>query len=101
MIVAVLDTGLDTGHPEFNGASCAGYDFVNNDADPSDDNGHGTHVAGTIGAATNNGVGVAGMSWVTRIMPVKVANSPGAGRPAPPGSTAWPMPARTGPGWST
>ena len=75
--VAVLDTGLDMGHPEFNGHVAPGYDYVNNDADPSDDNGHGTHVAGTIGAATNNGVGVAGMSWVTRIMPVKIADSQG------------------------
>jgi subtilisin family serine protease len=75
--VAVLDTGLDGSHPEFNGHVAPGYDYVNNDPDPSDDNGHGTHVAGTIGAATNNGVGVAGMSWVTRIMPVKVADAQG------------------------
>jgi subtilisin family serine protease len=75
--VAVLDTGLDLGHPDFNGHIAPGYDYVNNDADPRDDNGHGTHVAGTIGAATNNGVGVAGMSWVARVMPVKVADAQG------------------------
>jgi subtilisin family serine protease len=75
--VAVLDTGLDMNHPEFRGRIAPGYDYVNNDPDPSDDNGHGTHVAGTIGAATNNGVGVASMAWVARVMPVKVADAQG------------------------
>ena len=49
------------------------YDFVNSDSNPQDDNGHGTHVAGIASAETNNGVGIAGVSWESKIMPVKVA----------------------------
>jgi len=94
VIVAVLDTGI-TAHPDFAGRVIGGYDFVSNlgksrdgdgiDPDPTDpgdlrgqDNGglgsswHGTHVAGTIGATTNNGTGVAGIDWNCRIMPVRV-----------------------------
>ena len=48
-----------------------GYDFHNNDGDPMDDSGHGTHVAGTIGAVGNNNLGVTGVSWTTSIMPLK------------------------------
>jgi subtilisin family serine protease len=59
VVVAVLDTGLDLIHPEFAGKTVAGWDFVNADADPTDDNGHGTHVAGIIGGATDNGLGIA------------------------------------------
>ena len=49
-----------------------GWDFWNGDNDPYDDNGHGTHTAGTIGAVGNNGLGVAGLSWVVQVMPVKI-----------------------------
>src|SRR5207237_3972127 len=51
-----------------------GWDFVNNDNDPLDDNGHGTHVAGIIAAQGNNGVGVTGVTWQTSILPVKFLN---------------------------
>lgn len=56
-----------------------GWDFVNNDNDPFDDNGHGTHTAGTIGAMTNNGVGVAGVSWNVQIAAMKFLNASGSG----------------------
>ncbi|MFM8437948.1 MAG: S8 family serine peptidase, partial [Candidatus Kapaibacterium sp.] len=56
-----------------------GYDFVNNDANPMDDNGHGTHVSGTIGAVGNNGIGVAGVNWHTKIMALKFLDASGSG----------------------
>jgi subtilisin family serine protease len=56
-----------------------GWDFVNNDNDPFDDNLHGTHVAGTIGAVGNNGIGVAGVNWQTKIMPLKFLGGDGSG----------------------
>jgi len=73
--VAVLDTGLNTGLSEFSGRSVAGYDFVNGDGDPADDHGHGTSVAGVVGANANNATLVAGVDWNGKIMPVKVLNS--------------------------
>ncbi|NOZ67927.1 MAG: S8 family serine peptidase [Deferribacteres bacterium] len=57
----------------------AGYDFVNDDAHPNDDEGHGTHVTGTIAQSTNNGIGVAGIAFNTSIMPVKVLDKNGSG----------------------
>ena len=57
----------------------AGYDFVDNDSNPTDTNGHGTHVAGISAAVTNNAVGVAGMDWNARIMPIRVLNTQGSG----------------------
>ena len=57
----------------------AGYDFINNDDHPNDDEGHGTHVTGTIVQSTNNGIGVAGVAFNTSIMPVKVLDSSGSG----------------------
>ncbi len=57
----------------------SGYDFVNNDTHPNDDEGHGTHVTGTIAQSTNNGTGVAGIAYHTAIMPIKVLNSSGSG----------------------
>jgi len=56
-----------------------GYDFINYDNDPVDDNGHGTHVAGTIAQSTNNGIGVAGVAYGCTIMPVKVLDASGSG----------------------
>jgi subtilisin family serine protease len=94
--VAMLDTGVDWDHPDLssriwsnadetagNGIDddhngyvddTRGWDFVNNDNNPMDDHGHGTVNAGIVGADTNNAVGVAGVDWRCKIMPVKVLN---------------------------
>jgi subtilisin family serine protease len=72
IIIAVLDTGVDLAHPEFAGRLVPGYDFWNDDDDPSDDHGHGTACAGIAAAAGHNAQGVAGVAWGARIMPVKV-----------------------------
>jgi serine protease len=86
-VVAVIDTGVafmdtkkgkrarDFGDTQF----VEGYDFVNHDAMPNDDQGHGTHVAGTIAESTDNGEGVAGLAIEAKIMPLKVLNSSGGG----------------------
>ncbi len=79
ILVAVVDTGADMNHPDLQNKVLPGWDFVNDDNDPSDDNGHGTHVTGIIAAATNNGVGIAGIGYNTRVMAVKVLSSSGAG----------------------
>lgn len=100
-IVAVIDTGVDYTHPDLaaniwvnagenpgdgidndgNGYidDVHGYDFVNNDGDPMDDQSHGTHVAGTIGAVGNNGIGVTGVAWNVRIMALKFLDASGSG----------------------
>jgi serine protease len=96
IIVAVLDTGILSEHPDLSGRLIDGYDFVSDEfraqdgdgidpdpEDPGDDpqnqssSFHGTHVAGTIGAATDNRIGVAGVTWQTRIMPVRVLGALG------------------------
>lgn len=77
--VAILDTGVDSTHPDLAGRVVAGYDYVNHDADPTDDHGHGTMCAGVIGANGNNGLGVAGMDWAARLMAIKVLDSTGYG----------------------
>ena len=78
VIVAVLDTGVQPNQQDL-GTLVPGYDFVNNDSSPADDEGHGTAVAGIIAAQGNNGQGVAGVCWGCRIMPVKVLGSNGYG----------------------
>jgi subtilisin family serine protease len=78
-VVAVLDTGVDASQPDLAGALAPGYDFVNGDADPSDDFGHGTSVAGIIAARLDNGAGVAGVCPNCSVMPVKVVGSDGTG----------------------
>lgn len=77
-IVAVLDSGVRADHPDLTGKTVPGYDFFNNDSDPTDDVGHGTGVAGIIAARGNDGIGIAGAAWNVQIMPIKVGNSDGA-----------------------
>jgi hypothetical protein len=79
VVVAVVDTGVDLDHPEFQDKLVPGRDFANGDNQPNDDNGHGTHVAGVIGATADNGEGVAGVAWDTSIMPLKTLRADGSG----------------------
>ena len=70
-VIAVLDSGIDPSHPDLPPLA-AGYDFVNDDADPADDHGHGTTVAGAIAARLGNGLGSAGVCPRCTLMPIKV-----------------------------
>ena len=102
VVIAVIDTGVDTSHPdllpnlwtnpsESTGMSgidddgngyvddIHGWDFVDEDGDPSDYNGHGTHVAGTIAAKGDNGTGITGVMWSAQIMPLRFLGASGAG----------------------
>ena len=101
IVVAVIDTGVDYTHDELknnmwvnvneipdNGIDddgngyvddYRGWDFANNDNDPMDDHFHGTHVSGTIAAEGNNGIGVSGINWRVRIMPLKFLTKDGNG----------------------
>ncbi len=76
--VAILDTGIDTDHPDLAINYIGGYDFVNDDDSPEDDNGHGTHVAGIV-AADDNEAGVVGVAPDAEIVAVKVLDSSGSG----------------------
>ncbi len=104
VVVAVIDTGVDYNHEDLaanifqntadcnnNGIDddgngyiddCHGIDTANGDSDPMDDNGHGTHVAGIIGAVGNNGKGVAGVAWNVKILPCKFLDATGSGTTA-------------------
>ena len=96
MIIAVLDTGVNLTHPEFSGRiwtnasetannsdsdtngykdDLNGWDFANNDNDPSDDHGHGTNVAGITLATGNNNNGYAGVDWKCKLMPLKILDN--------------------------
>jgi hypothetical protein len=84
-VVAVIDTGINLNHEDLqnklwtgsNGAH--GYNFIDNNTDLSDPNGHGTGAASLIAAATNNGVGIAGINWKASIMALKALNASGSG----------------------
>lgn len=101
IIVSIIDTGIDYNHPDLaanmwkNSAEIPGngidddqngyvddylgWDFVNQDNDPIDDNDHGTHCAGTVGAVGNNRKGVVGVNWQVSLMPLKFLNADGSG----------------------
>jgi subtilisin family serine protease len=80
IVVAVLDTGIDTDHPEFAGRiDPNGYDFVNEDPNPEADHPHGSQVAGMLCANANNGFAVTGVDWQCKVMPIKVLNANNAG----------------------
>lgn len=87
IIIAILDTGVDWDHEDLSGnmwddgSGYCGYDFVNGDDNPDDDNSdsHGTHCAGIAAAVTDNGKGIAGVSWKSKIMAVKVLGADGSG----------------------
>jgi len=78
-VIAIVDSGVDLTHPDLASKLLSGYDFVNDDSNPQDDEGHGTHVAGIAAALSNNGLGVAGVSWDSKILPIKVLNNAGYG----------------------
>jgi subtilisin family serine protease len=82
VVVAVLDTGVDANHPDLQGALVEGWDAVNEDADPNDDHGHGTLVAGVVAARSNNGIGGVGACSRCSVMPVKVIGPDGKGSAA-------------------
>lgn len=78
--VAVIDSGVDAAHPDLAGQVLPGVDLVAGTTGAgTDPNGHGTHVAGTIAAATGNGVGIAGVAPDARILPVRVLGADGSG----------------------
>ena len=76
--VAVIDSGVDYNHPDLASNYAGGYDFVNNDGEPLDDNKHGTHVAGTI-AALDNDAGVVGVAPAVALYALKVLGADGSG----------------------
>lgn len=79
IVVAVVDTGVDLQHEDLKAKAVSGYDFVDGDAVPQDEEGHGTHVAGIAAAVTNNGRGIAGTAPEARLMPVRVLDRNGEG----------------------
>lgn len=79
VVVAVIDSGVLKSHPDIGGKVLPGYDFINNDSDATDDNGHGTAVAGIIGSSSNNSLGMASVAWGSPVLPVKVLDAAGSG----------------------
>ena len=102
LVIAVIDTGIDYTHPDLTGniwsnpgdpnctsgsdndhngyvADCRGWNFVGGNNNPMDDDGHGTHVSGIIGAVGNNALGIAGVIWNVKLMPLKILDATGEG----------------------
>jgi hypothetical protein len=79
IIIGLVDSGVDLTHPEFSGRILPGYDFINNDDDPTDDLGHGTKCAGIMAAAVDNQEGIAGVAPLCLLLPVKVLDQDGNG----------------------
>ena len=79
IMIGVIDTGVDYRHEDLSGKVVKGYDFVNEDYDPMDDNGHGTHVAGIAAGIANNGRGIAGVCRDCSVLAVKVVTADGSG----------------------
>ncbi|MEC0230339.1 S8 family peptidase [Paenibacillus alba] len=79
VVIAVVDTGVDLQHPDLKGQLLPGYNVIKDNDNPQDDVGHGTHVTGVIAALVNNNLGVAGMTWYNKVLPVKVLDQTGAG----------------------
>jgi thermitase len=78
-VIAVVDTGVNYNHEDLVGKVILGYDYVNGDADPIDDQGHGTAMAGLIAANTNNSLGIAGICWDCKVLAIKSMGSDGTG----------------------
>lgn len=78
--VAVVDSGVDLNHPDLvDHMRSDGYDFIEDDTDPSDENGHGTHVTGIIAATVNNAIGISGLAPGVQILPIRALNAEGRG----------------------
>lgn len=79
VVIAGVDTGVDCTHPDLQGKCYAGASFDPGAATPADNHGHGTHTAGTFAAVTNNSIGVSGVGYNAKILPVKVLSASGSG----------------------
>jgi len=79
VIIAILDTGVDSSHPELTAKLVPGWNFYNDNADTSDLFGHGTPVAGAAAAASNNGQGVSSVAWNCLLMPIRISDTNGYG----------------------
>jgi thermitase len=77
--IAIVDTGVQSNHPDLAGKVVGGWDFVDNDSTPQDGNGHGTHCAGIAAAVTNNSTGIAGTAPKASILAVRVLDNSGSG----------------------
>ncbi|WP_245976358.1 S8 family peptidase [Paenibacillus prosopidis] len=79
LTIAIIDTGVDLDHPDLKDNLVPGANLVKPNEPPDDDNGHGTSVAGVIAAVGNNGIGVSGIVWNAKIMPIKALDNRGDG----------------------
>jgi thermitase len=77
VVIAIIDTGVDSTHPDLASKMVSGWNIYSKNSDTSDVYGHGTEVAGTAAAETNNGLGIAGVCWQCLIMPVRISDAKG------------------------